>query len=96
VFVCALLRSRKHAGVAVRLSCVDGEIKSKDTLSASLTAGASCLVGLEVTIERLEGRTKASQNQPERNRASVLEALAKEQPESEFARFMRSELGQRR
>ena len=53
------------------------------------------LVGLEVRIDRIEGKIKASQNQPERNRQSVLEALRKEQPDTHFSRLMRSVLDER-
>lgn len=51
------------------------------------------LVGVEVAIERIEGKIKASQNQPGRNQASVLKALAKEQPDSMMTQFMRKVLG---
>jgi len=54
------------------------------------------LVGLEVTIERFEGKTKASQNQPGRNRASVLTALSNEQADSALARLMHDVLDHRR
>ena len=53
------------------------------------------LVGLEVRIDRIEGKIKASQNQPERNRQSVLEALREEQPDTHFSRLMRSVLDER-
>ena len=39
---------------------------------ASLLKG---IVGLELPIERIEGKWKASQNQPEHNRAGVIEGL---------------------
>lgn len=48
------------------------------------------LLGLEVTIDRLEGKLKASQNQPQRNQTSVLQALAEEQPGSGLDALMRS------
>lgn len=48
----------------------------------------SALVGLEIIVKRLEGKTKASQNQPEENRTSVLENLNKEQPDSTFSDMM--------
>lgn len=35
------------------------------------------IVGLELPIQRIEGKWKASQNQPERNRAGVMEGLEK-------------------
>jgi transcriptional regulator len=36
------------------------------------------LCGLEIPIARLEGKWKASQNQPDENRASVVEGLEAE------------------
>ena len=39
---------------------------------ASLTKG---IVGVELPIERIEGKWKVSQNQPERNRAGILDGL---------------------
>ncbi|MEM8815813.1 MAG: FMN-binding negative transcriptional regulator [Pseudomonadota bacterium] len=50
------------------------------------------LVGMEIRIDRLEGKTKASQNQPGRNQTSVLQALREEQPDTELAEFMHSVL----
>ena len=50
------------------------------------------IVGLEVRIERIEGKVKASQNQPEQNRQSVLKALREEQPDTSFSELMRSVL----
>ncbi|MEQ5835276.1 FMN-binding negative transcriptional regulator [Marinobacter sp. NFXS9] len=43
------------------------------------------IVGLEITIDRLEGKTKASQNQPERNREGVKEGLANNGGEAALA-----------
>ena len=60
-----------------------------EAFTRSLVTG---LVGVEVAIKRIEGKIKASQNQPDRNQASVLEALAKEQPDSAMAQFMRNVL----
>jgi transcriptional regulator len=39
----------------------------------------AAVVGIEITITRLEGKWKASQNQPERNRAGVVAGLAARQ-----------------
>ncbi len=49
----------------------------------------SSLVGLEVTVSRIEGKTKASQNQPEENKASILGAMSKEQPDTALSGLMR-------
>ena len=48
----------------------------------------SALVGLEITATKVEAKTKASQNQPEENRTSVLQNLSSEQPDSSFSRMM--------
>ncbi|WP_165855899.1 FMN-binding negative transcriptional regulator [Marinobacter sp. JSM 1782161] len=45
----------------------------------------NALVGLEITVDRLEGATKASQNQPERNREGVREGLRREGREAAAA-----------
>lgn len=36
------------------------------------------IVGFEITVEKMTGKRKASQNQPERNRAGVIEGLNRE------------------
>ena len=56
----------------------------------------AALVGVEVKIERLEGKTKASQNQPRRNQESILAALAREQPDSALHRLMQETLSSRK
>lgn len=48
----------------------------------------SVLVGIEIRIERVEGTTKASQNQPVANQQSVLEALDREASGSPMTRWM--------
>ena len=52
----------------------------------------SSLVGLEMTVSRIEGKTKASQNQPERNKSSILEAVSEEQPDTALAGLIRRAL----
>ncbi|MEM9401707.1 MAG: FMN-binding negative transcriptional regulator [Pseudomonadota bacterium] len=47
------------------------------------------LVGLEITISRIDGKTKASQNQPAQNRSSLLSAMSEEQPDTALAGLMR-------
>ena len=54
---------------------------------------ASSLVGLQVSIERLEGKTKASQNQPETNKHSIMQAISDEQAGSSLAELMQPVLG---
>lgn len=46
------------------------------------------LVGLEVLVDKVEGKTKASQNQPVGNQASILAALEKEVPGSPLQTMM--------
>ena len=50
------------------------------------------LLGLEVSIERIEAKTKASQNQPEENQKSVLEFMDSERANDELTKFMHSVL----
>jgi transcriptional regulator len=54
---------------------------------------AKSLVGLELRIERLVGKTKASQNQPPQNQKSVLEALKAEPSQAELWKLMHAVLG---
>ena len=53
---------------------------------------ARTLVGLEVTVESMIGKTKASQNQPRVNQTSLLRTMAIEQPESSLTALMRETL----
>jgi len=48
----------------------------------------SFLVGVEIAVTKIEAKTKASQNQPTENRASVLSALQAEQPDSDLTKMM--------
>lgn len=57
-----------------------------------INSQVAVLVGLEVIVTRLEGKVKASQNQPAKNQATVLSSLKSEQPESEFTAMMESVL----
>ena len=50
------------------------------------------LVGLQVSISRIEGKTKASQNQPAQNKASILDAMASEQPDAPLTKLMQDVL----
>lgn len=50
------------------------------------------LVGVEISIDRIEGKTKASQNQPAENQQSILAALDRTQADTEFSRLMRAAL----
>ncbi len=54
----------------------------------------AALVGVEIRVARLEGKTKASQNQPAENQRSLLAALDREQPGSALTGLMRSVLAQ--
>ncbi len=54
---------------------------------------ARALVGLEIQVERLEGKSKASQNQPTENQQSVLAGLEAEAPDSDFTHYMQAALG---
>ena len=52
------------------------------------------LVGIKVSIDRFEGKTKASQNQPDENKASVLAALDNQATDDGLADLMHSVLEQ--
>ena len=51
------------------------------------------LVGLELQIKRIDGKTKASQNQPIDNKRSVIAAMADEMPDTPFAEMMKANIG---
>ncbi|TGD90326.1 FMN-binding negative transcriptional regulator [Mycolicibacterium sp. CH28] len=53
----------------------------EDYVAALLRA----VVGIEVVIDRVEGKAKMSQNQPERNRAGVVEGLRNSQRPADHA-----------
>ena len=53
---------------------------------------AGALVGLEIRIHRMEGKNKASQNQPSANQSSLLSALKDEPPSDAFSRHMANTL----
>lgn len=64
-----------------------------DDAPASFTAAMiKGLVGLEIEVERLVGKSKMSQNQPYENQKSVLDALQREQPESALTAEIKSVL----
>ena len=50
------------------------------------------LVGIEISIDRIEGKTKASQNQPAENQQSILAALDRTHADTDFGRLMRTTL----
>lgn len=46
-----------------------------DAPEAFTTTQIRAIVGIELSIDRVEGKTKMSQNQPERNRTGVIDGL---------------------
>ena len=64
-----------------------------DAPAPYLDALKSVLVGIELTVERMEGKNKASQNQPAVNRASVLAGLRAEAPDAALTAWMQATLG---
>ena len=54
------------------------------------------LVGIEIQVRHMEGKNKASQNQPESNQASVLTGLEKEPASAALRRVMAAALKKRR
>ncbi len=65
-----------------------------DAPPAFTKALVSSLVGLQVSVSRLEGKIKASQNQPESNKQSIAQAMSEEQPDSALSEMMRPVLGE--
>lgn len=53
------------------------------------------LVGLQVLASSIEAKTKASQNQPKANQASILQALRSEQPDSDLHKLVAVALAER-
>ncbi len=53
----------------------DSPWKVTDAPGDYVTAQVRGVVGIEVVIDRVEGKSKMSQNQPERNRVGVVEGL---------------------
>ncbi len=47
------------------------------------------IVGVEIPVDRIEGKWKASQNHPEANRRGVVEGLVRDDPASAMAQVMR-------
>ncbi|MEM1144417.1 MAG: FMN-binding negative transcriptional regulator [Pseudomonadota bacterium] len=64
-----------------------------DAPAGFISALAKSLVGIRVSIERVEGKTKASQNQPQENQQSVLTFMDREGKNRELQSLMRSVLG---
>ena len=82
------LTEHLEAGRSKPWAVADAPASYTDKLVASL-------VGIEVAITRVEGKVKASQNQPEQNKASVLEAMAEEQPGESITALMHEVLQSR-
>ena len=70
----------------------DNAWKISDAPSDFTARQLSVLVGIEVLTEKIDAKTKASQNQPMENRASILKSLDNEQPGSSFNELMKSAL----
>jgi len=64
-----------------------------DSPAVFIDALSRSLVWIRVSIERVEGKTKASQNQPEENQQSVLTFMDREGKNRELQSLMRSVLG---
>ena len=70
--------------------------KISDAPSDFTASQLSVLVGLEVIAEKTEAKTKASQNQPQENQASILDSLTNEQSGSNLNVMMSSVLNKSR
>jgi transcriptional regulator len=55
-----------------------------------IEAQKKAIVGLEIEIAELDGKWKVSQNQPEANRRSVVEAFSADESTSEMAELVRT------
>ena len=66
-----------------------------DAPDAFIAAQLDGISGVEIVVDRLEGKWKASQNQPEANRRGVTEGLRKDDPGSAMAALMDKLEGQR-
>lgn len=72
----AWLRSLVEALTNENEAALPSPWRVSDAPADYLERQLAAIVGIEVTITRLEGKWKTSQNQPPRNRAGVVDALA--------------------
>lgn len=68
------------------------EWQVSDAPSEFIESQLRALMGLEVLVERIDGKVKASQNQPDINKETILSALNSEQPDSALNKMMQAEL----
>ena len=66
--------------------------KVTDAPADYIESQLKALVGLEIMVDRIEGKTKASQNQPRENKETILSALKSEQPDVALSKMMEPEL----
>lgn len=66
--------------------------KVTDAPAEFIESQIKALVGLEILVNRIEGKVKASQNQPQENKETILSALRSEQPDAGLSKMMESEL----
>ena len=66
--------------------------KVTDAQAEFIESQIKALVGLEILVNRIEGKVKASQNQPQENKETILSALRSEQPDAGLSKMMESEL----
>lgn len=66
--------------------------KITDAPSDFIDSQTRALAGLEILVERIDGKFKASQNQPQENKATILSALESERPDTDLGRMMKTEL----
>ena len=59
-----------------------------DAPEAYIAAQLNAISGVEIVVDRLEGKWKASQNHPEANRRGVTEGLRRDDPASAMATLM--------
>jgi len=62
--------------------------KIADAPKDFITSQLKALIGLQVVVSKFEAKTKASQNQPPKNRNSIRDALEREMPDTELQKMM--------
>jgi len=70
----------------------DESWKVTDAPARFIESQVKALIGLEIVVHRVEGKIKASQNQPAENKETIIAALKSEQPDTELSKMMESKL----
>lgn len=84
----AWLRAQLDALTTAQEADRDAPWQVDDAPAAFVAGQLPGIVGVEIPIDRLEGKWKASQNQPAANRAGVVAGLRRDDPASPMARVV--------